>query len=104
MTLTGSCFCGRVRYEFCAEIGCQCSSSKETDSGAAFDYTEVNSDSFSWLSGVENLTVFEYGLGWGIGFCKTCGTTICGMQEGKVHGVNVDSTAACGRYARDHLH
>jgi hypothetical protein len=86
MTLSGRCFCGRVRYR--TEVGCLCSSCSEADTGASADYTQVNPGSFSWLSGAQDLTVFEYSPGWGIGFCKTCGTTVCGMHQGKVHGVN----------------
>jgi hypothetical protein len=25
--------------------------------------------------------------GWGLCFCKTCGTTLCGIHRGDVHGV-----------------
>lgn len=27
--------------------------------------------------------------GWGLSFCKTCGTTLCGTYLGKVHGVTL---------------
>jgi hypothetical protein len=29
--------------------------------------------------------------GWGLFFCRTCGTTLCGTHQGKVHGVTLGS-------------
>jgi hypothetical protein len=91
MTSTGGCFCGRVRYRISSAMGCRCALCKEAFTSRSSEYTEVHPDSFLWLSGEQNLTVFEYELGWGSCFCKTCGTTLCGMHQGKVHGVNLDT-------------
>ena len=59
MTLTGGCFCGRVRYQVNAPLGgsrsCHCSRCRKAFSGAGSAYAEVTPGSFSWISGVENL-------------------------------------------------
>jgi hypothetical protein len=43
------------------------------------------------VSGEDNLTFFETGPGWGLCFCRSCGSTLCGMVSGKVHGVTLGS-------------
>jgi hypothetical protein len=46
--------------------------------------------SFSWVEGEEHLTRFESTPG----FCRTCGTTLCGIHEDAVHGVTLGSVDA----------
>jgi len=46
-------------------------------------------NSFSWTSGADNLTKYESVPGWGLCFCRTCGSTLCGTHEGEVHGVTL---------------
>jgi hypothetical protein len=47
--------------------------------------------SFAWTSGEDNLTAYETNPGWGLCFCRTCGTTVAGMQGTEVHGVTLGS-------------
>jgi hypothetical protein len=47
--------------------------------------------SFHWTSGEENLTEYSSQPGWGLRFCSTCGTTLCGVHQGSVHGVTLGS-------------
>jgi hypothetical protein len=105
MKLTGGCFCGRVRYRISmrSSRSCDCAVCKEAFGGPPSDYTEVTPGSFAWVCGDDNLTVYEYSAGWGICFCKNCGTTICGMHDGVVHGVNL-GTADGDRSIRIELH
>jgi hypothetical protein len=95
MALTGGCFCGRVRYSIDAPLSggrsCHCSRCRKTFSGAGSAYAEVWPDSFTWTAGAENLTSYESAPGWGLCFCGTCGTTLCGTHEGRVHGVTLGS-------------
>jgi hypothetical protein len=95
MTLTGGCFCGRVRYQVNAPLGgsrsCHCSRCRKAFSGAGSAYAEVTPGTFSWICGVENLTHYESAPGWGLCFCRTCGTTLCGTHENDVHGVTLGS-------------
>lgn len=91
MLLAGGCFCGRVRYEINAPLGpgrsCHCSRCRKAFSGPGSAYAEVTPGSLSWVSGDDNLSYHESAPGWGLCFCRTCGTTLCGMHAGKVHGV-----------------
>ena len=93
MAIAGGCFCGRVRYEIGAPLrnarSCHCSRCRKAFSGAGSAYAEVAPGSFTWVDGEENLTRYESTLGWGMYFCRTCGTTLCGVHEGTVHGVTL---------------
>ena len=88
MSLSGGCFCGRVRYRIGAPVSggrsCHCSRCRKAFSGSGSAYAEVTPGSFSWVSGEANLTEYESTPGWGMCFCKTCGTTLCGMHQGEV--------------------
>jgi hypothetical protein len=37
------------------------------------------------------LTRYVNREGFGVGFCKTCGSTVCGFYEDEVHGVTLGS-------------
>ena len=95
MSIKGGCFCGRIRYEITAPLGsgrcCHCSRCRKAFSGSGSAYSEIEPGSFSWVSGEENLSQYETCSGWGLCFCKTCGTTLCGTHEGHVHGVTLGS-------------
>jgi hypothetical protein len=93
MHLTGGCFCGQVRYEVSAPLGparsCHCSRCRKAFSGAGSAYAEISPGSFAWTAGEGNLSFHESAPGWGLCFCRSCGTTLCGMHEGEVHGVTL---------------
>jgi hypothetical protein len=95
MPLTGGCFCGRVRYTIAAPLkaarSCHCSRCRKAFSGAGSAYAEVEAGSFSWVSGESSLVTYESvpGGGWGLRFCGTCGSTLCGTHRGEVHGVTL---------------
>ncbi|MEM1310977.1 MAG: GFA family protein [Cyanobacteria bacterium P01_H01_bin.153] len=95
MGITGGCFCGAVRYQVSAPLkagrSCHCSRCRKAFSGAGSAYAEVQADTFAWVSGEALLTKYETGPGWGMGFCGQCGSTICGLREGQVHGVTLGS-------------
>lgn len=95
MALTGGCFCGRIRYRIDAPFrvvrSCHCSRCRKAFSGAGAVYAEVEEGSFAWTTGEADLTSHESSPGWGMGFCRTCGTTLCGLHDGAVHGVTLGS-------------
>ena len=95
MAITGGCFCGRIRYRVAEPLrnarSCHCSRCRKAFSGAGSAYAEVAPGSFAWISGADELTQFESTPGWGLGFCRTCGTTLCGFHEGIAHGVTLGS-------------
>jgi hypothetical protein len=91
MQLTGGCFCGRVRYQITAALragrSCHCSRCRKAFSGAGSAYAEIEPGTHLWAVGEDNLTHFESTPAWGLCFCRTCGTTLCGTYQGQVHGV-----------------
>jgi hypothetical protein len=95
MVQTGGCLCGRVRYQIESPLGgdrsCHCSRCRKAFSGSGSAYAEVMPGAFSWLSGEDDLSHYESAPGWGLSFCRTCGTTLCGTHEGTVHGVTLGS-------------
>ncbi len=95
MLLTGGCFCGQIRYEITAPLvgarSCHCSKCRKVFSGAGSAYAEVQPGSFAWTSGGEKLTEYSTMPGWALGFCGTCGSSLCGLHDGSVHGVTLGS-------------
>lgn len=93
MSLTGGCFCGRVRYTITAPLkharSCHCSRCRKTFSGAGSAYAEIEPGTLSWTAGEKNLRQYEAAPGWGLQFCGTCGSTLCGTHNGQIHGVTL---------------
>src|SRR5262245_45568776 len=93
--LKGCCVGGRVQYRVHAPLraarSCHCSRCRKAFSGAGSAYAEIAPGSFVWESGEDNLTSYESVPGWGLCFCRTCGTTLCGTHDGKVQGVTLGS-------------
>lgn len=63
----------------------------------------VNPSGFQWVSGAELLTSYVGEQGFGLQFCKRCGSTLCGIYEQEVHGVtlgcvNEDPEIEIGRH------
>lgn len=92
--LEGGCFCGAVRYKIDGKLGgataCHCSRCRKAFSGASSVYAEIQQGSnFSWVVGEDELTEYTSAKGWGLAFCRICGSTLCGIFEGKVHGVTL---------------
>ena len=93
MHLTGGCFCGAVRYRIDAPLAaarsCHCSRCRKAFSGPGSAYAEIVPGSFAWTTGEDRLSFYESVPGWGLCFCRTCGSTLCGMHDGEVHGVTL---------------
>lgn len=92
--LEGGCFCGTVRYAIDGSLGrasaCHCSRCRKAFSGASSAYAEIPAASkLSWVAGEDALTEFTSETGWGVAFCRHCGSTLCGIFDGKVHGVTL---------------
>jgi len=92
--IQGGCFCGSIRYEVQGVLqdarACHCSRCRKAFSGASSAYAELSpSSALEWLSGKELLSVHETSGGWGMGFCSKCGSTLCGLHEGQVHGLTL---------------
>ena len=93
MPITGECFCGAVRYKIEGRLhearSCHCSRCRKAFSAQASAYALVEPGTFSWVSGEELLTSYIGKHGAGLMFCRVCGSTLCGVVDGKVHGVTL---------------
>lgn len=92
--IEGGCFCGTVRFQIKGVLkgaqACYCSQCRKVFSGASSAYAEVAEGSeFRWIAGESELNTYTSAHGWGIAFCRTCGSTLCGIFDGKVHGVTL---------------
>ena len=91
--LTGGCFCGAVRYAIDAPLkaarSCHCSRCRKAFSGAGSAYAEIEPGALTWTSGQQQVVRYESQPGWGLGFCATCGSTLCGFHHDQVHGVTL---------------
>jgi hypothetical protein len=93
VSISGECFCGAVTYQVSGELrdarSCHCSRCRRAFSGQASAYALVNPAEFTWVTGEELLTSYIGGSGAGLKFCSKCGSTLCGVVDGVVHGVTL---------------
>ena len=93
MTITGECFCGAATYKVSGKLrdarSCHCSRCRKAFGSQASAYALVNSTEFEWLSGEDLLTSYIGERGAGLMFCSRCGSTLCGVVDGDVHGVTL---------------
>lgn len=93
MAVTGECFCGEVKYRIDGKIkdarSCHCSRCRKVFSSQASAYAIVDPDDFQWLSGEHLLTNYIGAHEAGIRFCSKCGSTLCGIVGGKLHGITL---------------
>jgi hypothetical protein len=91
--MKGECFCGEIQYEIKGDLheprSCHCSRCRKAFSGAGSAMAGVGPKEFSWLQGEKKLTLYVGKKGYGIGFCKLCGTTLCGLNKGEVMGISL---------------
>jgi len=107
LKLTGECFCGTIKYEVNGVLrdarSCHCSRCRKAFSSQASAYALVENGDFNWVEGKENLTTFSSEVGFGLQFCSQCGSTLCGIFQGEIHGItlgclNDDPKVEIGRH------
>lgn len=107
MPIAGECFCGEVRYQVTGKLrdarSCHCSRCRKAFSSQASAYALVNPEEFNWVAGKELLTSYTGQHGFGLQFCSKCGSTLCGIFKGTIHGVtlgcvNGDAKIELGRH------
>lgn len=107
MAITGECFCGDIKYQYEGTLqdarSCHCSRCRKAFSSQASAYALIDSDKFNWLSGKDLLTSYVGKHGFGLQFCRQCGSTLCGVYQGAVLGVtlgcvNGDPNVEIGRH------
>lgn len=93
MTISGECFCGGITYEISGKLrdarSWHCSRCRKAFSSQASAYALVNADEFAWRTWEELLTSYVHDYGFGLRFCRRCGSTLCGTFEGVVYGVTL---------------
>jgi hypothetical protein len=93
MAITGECFCGEVCYKVEGKLhdarSCHCSRCRKAFSAQASAYALVNCEEFTWLEGKELLTTYQGKDGFGLQFCRKCGSTLVGIYNNQVHGVTL---------------
>ena len=90
--IKGECFCGTVQYEIDSTLinarACHCSRCRKAFSSASSAFAEIADPSkFRWTAGEDGVQQYSSEKGWGLGFCSTCGTTLCGQYQGAVMGI-----------------
>ncbi len=93
MAINGTCFCEAVKYKLEGKLkdarSCHCSMCRKAFSAQASAYALVESNEFTWVAGESLLTSYESKNGIGLQFCSICGSTLCGIYNGKVHGITL---------------
>lgn len=93
MPITGECFCGSVTYQIGGKLrdatSCHCSRCRKAFNAQASAAAFVEPGEFQWLSGVELLTSYVGDHGYGLQFCKVCGSTLCTIYKGDVLQVSL---------------
>ncbi|MGB0910326.1 MAG: GFA family protein [Nitrospirales bacterium] len=91
MAITGECLCGTVKYGIEGKLhsarSCHCSTCRKAYSSQASAYALVDPSEFKWLSGKEKLISYVNKHGVGKQFCSICGSMLCGIVDGKIHGI-----------------
>ncbi len=91
MRYTGECFCGAVKYEVNGRItaprSCHCSRCRKAFSAQASAYAEVEPGALQWVQGKDLLTEYVGDHGAGKVFCSRCGSMLCGVVNGSIHGI-----------------
>jgi len=93
VAITGECFCGEVKYQVNGKLrdatSCHCSRCRKAFSSQASASALVEPGEFKWLSGENQLTSYFGGHGFGLQFCKNCGSTLCTIFNGEVYQVSL---------------
>lgn len=93
MPITGECFCGSIKYRIDGKlrsgISCHCSRCRKAFNAQASAAAFVEPDEFVWLAGESLLTSYVGEHGYGVQFCKTCGSTLCTSHNGEVFQVTL---------------
>ena len=93
VAITGECFCGEIKYQVDGKLrdaqSCHCSRCRKAFSSQASASAMVEPGDFKWLSGEGLLTSYVGEHGYGLRFCKVCGSTLCTICNGEVYHVSL---------------
>ena len=80
LALSGSCFCGAIRFEMSGELPplyqCHCSECRKTTGSNANAGLLILRENFTWLAGAECIKTYLKDSGFRINFCPTCSSPV----------------------------
>ena len=83
--LTGSCYCGKVRYESAGKIlifaNCHCPDCRKFSGSAFSSVLAVEESGFKVVAGADHLVAYNSSPGKFRSFCKTCGCHLFARAE-----------------------
>ena len=83
--LSGSCYCGKVRYESTGKIlifaNCHCPDCRKFSGSAFSSVLAVEESGFKVVSGADNLVAYNSSPGKFRSFCQTCGCHLFARAE-----------------------
>jgi len=83
--LSGSCLCGRVRYEIHGKLGpvghCHCATCRKAQGGAFVTNAPVRLKYFRLVSGSDSVSEYESSPGKKRCFCRNCGSPLWSRRE-----------------------
>ena len=86
--ISGSCLCGKVKYEISGKIGdivhCHCRSCRKAHGSAFSSVAAIDDDDFNLLH-KDPLGCFESSKGKNRYFCLNCGTQVYAKKDGTKH-------------------
>ncbi len=93
MTITGRCLCGAVRYAVNGPLigadHCHCSKCRRAHGAAFATYADFKRGDFAWAAGQALVKVYEAPSGAGWCFCRKCGSTLAGSENGEVTSITL---------------
>src|SRR5262249_2554110 len=93
MTLTGSCLCGRVRYEIDGKLGpvvhCHCVSCRKAQGGAFTSGAPGRLKYFRLRSGADAVAEFESSPGKRRCFCRSCGAPLWSRRDAEPDSLRI---------------
>lgn len=88
-TISGSCLCGEVTYQFTGPIKvfqyCHCSRCQKFTGSAHASNIIIDPENFTWLSGEDSVGRFELkeAKHFATCFCKNCGSSLPWLTQSK---------------------
>lgn len=93
MVIEGGCLCGNVSYKitgpFVNSSHCHCSMCRRQHGAAFATYAAFRTGDFSWTSGESFVEKYEVATGGGWCFCKKCGSTLAGTDQGVIKSITL---------------
>ncbi len=105
--ITGSCLCGKVKYEISGEIGeivhCHCETCRKAH-GSAFSSVAAVQDGDFTLFGQDLLSSYESSPGKARYFCSSCGTQVYAKRSDAKHLVLRLGSLDCNPNSKEKNH